>query len=151
MSESVLSGVIFAAQFSVAAIISAVGILALSATFIAVNRLFHMFWIPTNMVQRLFNLLNEKGAVKRTEPTVDYQYGSAIAGCSVPIGVPAMTQDGKIMVNVGQGGGGGNGEYSYGGGEFPATKEKNTRRDKIGEKMEAAFKDGVDLSGKKTP
>ena len=138
MSESVLSGVIFAAQFSVAAVIGSVGILVLAATFIAVNRLLHMFWIPTNMVQKLFNLLNEKGAAsKRTEPTVTYQYGGAIAGGNVPIGVPAMTQDGKIVVNTGEGGGGG--------------IIRKTRRDKIEENMEAAFKDGVDLSGKKTP
>ena len=149
MNESVLSGVIFAAQFSVAAIISAVGILVLAGTFIAVNRLLHMFWIPTNLVQKLFNLLNDKGAAsKRTEPTVNYQYGGAIAGGSldqqkpinysnVPIGVPVKTPDGKIVVNVGEGGSGG--------------IIRKTKRDKIDEKMEAAFKDGVDLSGKNTP
>lgn len=149
MNDSVLSGVIYAAQFSVAAIISSVGILALAATFIAVNRLLHMFWIPTNLVQKMYNFLGDKGAAnKRTEPTANYQYSGAIAGASldqqkavnyssVPIGVPVKTPDGKIVVNVGEGGGGG--------------IIRKTRRDKIDEKMEAAFKDGVDLSGKKTP
>lgn len=88
MNESV----ILAAQFSVAAIISAVGILALAATFVAVNRLLHMFWIPTNLVQKMYNFLGDKGAAVRR---VD------------PIGVPIKQPDGTITVNVGEGGGGG--------------------------------------------
>jgi hypothetical protein len=118
MNESVLSGIIFAAQFSVGAVISSVGILALAGTFIAVNRLFHMFWIPTNLVQKMYNFLGDNKKVG-------------------PIGVPVKTPDGKIVVNVGEGGGGG--------------IIRKTRRDKIDEKMEAAFKDGIDLSGKNTP
>lgn len=92
--------VIVAAQFSVAAIISAVGILALAGTFIAVNRLLHMFWIPTNIAQKIMNFLNDKGAASRkVEPTINYS--------NAPVGVPVMTPDGKIVVNVGEGGGGG--------------------------------------------
>ena len=69
MNESVLSGIISAAQFSVGAVISAVGILALAGTFIAVNRLFHMFWIPTNLAQKIVGFINENGAaVKKPEP-----------------------------------------------------------------------------------
>jgi len=69
MNESVLSGIIFAAQFSVATIIASVGVLILAVTVIALNRLFHMFWIPTNFVQRVSNFLNDKGAViKKQDP-----------------------------------------------------------------------------------
>lgn len=149
MNDSVLSGVIYAAQFSVAAIISSVGILALAATFITVNRLLHMFWIPTNLVQKMYNFLGDKGAAnKRTEPTANYQYSGTIAGASldqqkavnyssVPVGVPVKTPDGKIVVNVGEGGGGG----IY----------KDARRENINKSMEDAFKDGIDLSGRNTP
>jgi len=65
MNESVLSGIIFAAQFSVATIIGSVGILILAVTVIALNRLFHMYWIPTNFTQSISNFLNDKGAVQR--------------------------------------------------------------------------------------
>ncbi len=69
MNESVLSGIIFAAQFSVATMIGSVGILILAITFIALNRLFVMFWIPTNFLQWITNTLNDKAAVpKRLDP-----------------------------------------------------------------------------------
>lgn len=55
----------------------------------------------------------------------------------LPIGVPVMTPDGKIVVNVGEGGGGG--------------ITKDVRRSNIEKAMEDAFKDGIDLSGRNTP
>ena len=71
MNESVLSSIIFAAQFSVATIIASVGVLIVAVTAIALNRLFHTFWIPTNFVQWLTNFINDKGAAQRKiEPTV---------------------------------------------------------------------------------
>lgn len=110
--------VIVAAQFSVAAIISAVGILALAGTFIAINRLLHMFWIPTNFVQKMSSFLGD-----HRKPD--------------PIGVPVKQPDGTITVNVGEGGSGG--------------ITRKTQRDKIDDKMKAAVKDGIDLSGRDTP
>lgn len=71
MNESVLSGIIFAAQFSVATIIASVGVLILAITIIALNRLFHMFWIPTNFMQKVSNFLNDKSAVtKKLDPVL---------------------------------------------------------------------------------
>ena len=71
MNESVLSSIIFAAQFSVASVIASVGVLILAVTVIALNRLFHTFWIPTNFLQWISNFLNDKGAVQRKiEPSV---------------------------------------------------------------------------------
>ena len=71
MNESVLSGIIFAAQFSVASMVASIGILVLAVTAIALNRLFHMYWIPTNFANKLSNFLNDKGsAVKRQDPVL---------------------------------------------------------------------------------
>lgn len=65
MNESVLSGIIFAAQFSVASMVASIGILVLAVTVIALNRLFHMYWIPTNFASKISNFLNDKGSVQR--------------------------------------------------------------------------------------
>ena len=71
MNESVLSGIIFAAQFSVASMVASIGILVLAVTVIALNRLFHMYWIPTNFASKISNFLNDKGsAVKRQDPVL---------------------------------------------------------------------------------
>lgn len=96
MNDSVLSGIIFAAQFSVGAVISSVGVLTLAGTFIAVNRLFHMFWIPTNLVQKVYNFLGDNKRLESNRSQPD-----------APIGVPVKQPDGTITVNVGEGGGGG--------------------------------------------
>jgi len=71
MNESVLSGIIFAAQFSVATIIASVGVLILAVTVIALNRLFNMFWVPTNFLQWMTNALHDKGvAPKKLDPII---------------------------------------------------------------------------------
>ena len=71
MNESVLSSIIFAAQFSVATIIASVGVLILAVTAIALNRLFHTFWIPTNFFQWVSNFLNDKNTTqKRLDPVL---------------------------------------------------------------------------------
>ena len=71
MNESVLSSIIFAAQFSVATIIASVGVLILAITIIALNRLFHMFWVPTNFMQKMSNFLDGKGSIpKKQDPII---------------------------------------------------------------------------------
>lgn len=71
MNESVLSSIILAAQFSVATIIASVGVLILAITAIALNRLFHTYWISTNFMQWITNVLNDKAAVpKKLDPVL---------------------------------------------------------------------------------
>jgi hypothetical protein len=72
MNEFAITGIIMAAQFSVTAVIWAVSVLVLVLMVIAINRLFHMFWIPTRVMQRIFGFINENGAaVQRHEPSGD--------------------------------------------------------------------------------
>jgi len=63
MNENVLSGIIYAAQFSVAATIICIGILVLAATAIILNQLFNKYWIPVN----LFRMIND--ALKPEDPS----------------------------------------------------------------------------------
>jgi len=63
MNENTLSGIIYAAQFSVAATIICIGVMVLAATAIALNQLFHKYWIPVN----LFKWINE--SLKQDDPS----------------------------------------------------------------------------------
>lgn len=110
MNESVLSGIIFAAQFSVATIIASVGVLILAVTVIALNRLFHMFWIPTNFLQKVSNFLNDKSAVtKKLDPVLPggaagEQYNPAKhTTYTVTVGKDGMIK-GPTIYNSGSGG-----------------------------------------------
>ena len=60
---TVLSSIIYAAQFSVAATIICIGVMVLAITAIALNQLFHKYWISVN----LFKWINE--SLKQDDPS----------------------------------------------------------------------------------
>jgi hypothetical protein len=63
MNENVLSSIIYAAQFSVAATIICIGVMVLAVTAIALNQMFHRYWIPVN----LFKWINE--SLRQDDPS----------------------------------------------------------------------------------
>lgn len=72
MNESILSGVILAAQFSVAATIICIGIIVLALTAIALNQLFHKYWLPVNVFKWINeNLKQDDQPKKKVSPTLD--------------------------------------------------------------------------------
>ena len=72
MNESVLSSVIFAAQFSVAATIVCIGVIVVALTLVALNQLFHKYWIPVNLVKWINESLKPDETVKKKiPPTID--------------------------------------------------------------------------------
>lgn len=73
MNENVLSSIIFAAQFSVAAVIVCVGTIVIAATAIALNQLFHRYWIPVNVFKWINDSLKpDEPSKKKVPPTLDH-------------------------------------------------------------------------------
>lgn len=109
MNESVLSSIILAAQFSVATIIASVGVLILAITAIALNRLFHTYWISTNFMQWITNVLNDKAAVpKKLDPVLPggghgEQYNPNKDVYVVTAGKDGLIK-GPVLYNTGSGG-----------------------------------------------
>ena len=72
MNENTLSGIIYAAQFSVAATIICIGVMVLAVTAIALNQLFHKYWIPVNLFKWINeSLKQEDPSKKKIPPTLD--------------------------------------------------------------------------------
>jgi hypothetical protein len=72
MNESVLSTVIYAAQFSVAVTILCIGIVVVALTAVALNQLFHKFWIPVNLFKWINESLKQDDASKKKALNQDH-------------------------------------------------------------------------------
>ena len=72
MNESVLSTVIYAAQFSVAVTILCIGIVVIALTAVALNQLFHKFWIPVNLFKWINESLKQDDASKKKALNQDH-------------------------------------------------------------------------------
>ena len=73
MNENVLASIISAAQFSVAAVIACIGIMVIAATAIALNQLFHRYWIPVNVFKWINeNMKQDEPSKKKVPPTLDH-------------------------------------------------------------------------------
>jgi hypothetical protein len=69
---NVLSSIIYAAQFSIAATIICIGVIVLAVTAIALNQLFHKYWLPVNVFKWINeNIKQDDTSKKKVPPTLN--------------------------------------------------------------------------------